>query len=57
MQSKHIQELKTCMKYAGGLFYNQVSIKIEYNAFKKWVVWRYSIAKSKGDVLKKLSAR
>lgn len=39
------------------LFYNQVSIKIEYSALKKWVVWRYSVAKYKGDVLKKLSAR
>lgn len=37
-------------------FYSQVSLKIEYSEFKKRVVWRYSVAKSEGDVLKKLSA-
>lgn len=40
------------LKLLMSLFYNQVSIKIEYSAFKKRVVWRYSVAKAKGDVLK-----
>lgn len=44
------------LKLLMSLFYNQVSIKIEYSAFKKWVVWHYSVAQPEGDVLKKLSA-
>lgn len=28
------------LKLLMSLFYHQVSIKIEYSALKKWVVWR-----------------